>query len=224
CPAGVADDAVGRPVARGRSLALGRRGGVDHRAGPRTCSHDDTGVRLHRGREAALPRCRPPRGHARAGLAAGALRRDAGSRCQDDARPAGGPSRRAGPPRDGAPSRWGGLVHLAAAQHPDGDPRDASTLRCRHGGGPVTPADRSPPRAGARLMRRLTLLAALAIVLPPLGAQRTAPERTDAARTSTHAEVLAFLDSLVARGAGIRVGTLGTSPQGRSIPYVVAAR
>ena len=73
-------------------------------------------------------------------------------------------------------------------------------------------------------MRRLTLLPALAIVLPPLGAQRTAPERTDAARTSTHAEVLAFLDSLVARGAGIRVGTLGTSPQGRSIPYVVAAR
>lgn len=58
----------------------------------------------------------------------------------------------------------------------------------------------------------------------PLTAQQTVPERTGAARTSSHAEVVAFLDSLQARGAAIRVGALGTSPQGRSIPYVVAAR
>ena len=50
---------------------------------------------------------------------------------------------------------------------------------------------------------------------------RSAPP---ASRTSSHAEVLAFLDSLAHQGAAIRVGTLGESPQGRRIPYVVAAR
>jgi hypothetical protein len=58
----------------------------------------------------------------------------------------------------------------------------------------------------------------------PLAAQQTVPERTGAARTSSHADVMAFLDSLGARGAGLRVAVLGTSPQGRSIPYVIAAR
>ncbi|HEX5633665.1 MAG TPA: M14 family zinc carboxypeptidase, partial [Gemmatimonadales bacterium] len=58
----------------------------------------------------------------------------------------------------------------------------------------------------------------------PLAAQLTVPERTAMRRTSTHAEVLAFLDSLQARGAAIQVGTLGTSPRGLHIPYVVAAR
>lgn len=65
----------------------------------------------------------------------------------------------------------------------------------------------------------LTLLLAM-----PLAAQQTVPERTAYARTSTHAEVLAFLDSLAARGSGLMVGQLGTSTQGRRIPYVIAAR
>ncbi len=55
-------------------------------------------------------------------------------------------------------------------------------------------------------------------------AQQTVPERTGYTTTSSHADVLAFLDSLVVRGAGMRVGTLGTSTQGRRIPYVVASR
>jgi len=59
---------------------------------------------------------------------------------------------------------------------------------------------------------------------PRLDAQQTVPERTSFAQTSSHADVLAFLDSLQARGAGIRIGTLGTSTQGRRIPYVIAAR
>lgn len=67
----------------------------------------------------------------------------------------------------------------------------------------------------------LLLLVTVAVALP---AQQTVPERTGMRRTSTHAEVLAFLDSLQARGAMIRVGTLGTSARGLRIPYVIAAR
>ncbi|HET9133266.1 MAG TPA: M14 family metallopeptidase [Gemmatimonadales bacterium] len=74
------------------------------------------------------------------------------------------------------------------------------------------------------MTRPLALALAAATLASPLAAQQTTPERTAAARTSTHAEVLAFLDSLQARGAAIRVGELGRSPQGRAIPYVIAAR
>ncbi len=35
---------------------------------------------------------------------------------------------------------------------------------------------------------------------------------------------LGFVDSLARLGASIRVGTLGLSPEGRSLPYVIAAR
>lgn len=74
-------------------------------------------------------------------------------------------------------------------------------------------------------MSRTALLSVVLLTASlPLSAQQTVPERTAAARTSSHADVLAFLDSLSARGAGLRVGTLGTSPQGRTIPYVIAAR
>ncbi|MBK6496518.1 MAG: hypothetical protein IPG05_15690 [Gemmatimonadetes bacterium] len=58
----------------------------------------------------------------------------------------------------------------------------------------------------------------------PLAAQQAVPERTAEADVGGHAEVLAFLDSLANHGAAISVGTLGGSPQGRRIPYVVAAR
>jgi hypothetical protein len=71
---------------------------------------------------------------------------------------------------------------------------------------------------------RLIPLALLALMPATLVAQQTVPERTGATVTSSHADVLAFLDSLQARGAGIRVGVMGTSPQGRAIPYVIAAR
>lgn len=57
-----------------------------------------------------------------------------------------------------------------------------------------------------------------------LAAQSTRPERTRYRETSAHADVLAFLDSLQRRGAGIRVGTLAISPEGRRVPYVVASR
>lgn len=67
-------------------------------------------------------------------------------------------------------------------------------------------------------------LCAFALGAAPLAAQQTAAERSGYARTSSHAEVLAFLDSLQARGAALRVGTLGHSIRGRAIPVVIASR
>jgi hypothetical protein len=74
------------------------------------------------------------------------------------------------------------------------------------------------------MYRSLTVALLVALGTAPLVAQQTRPERTRGAETSTHADVLAFLDSLSWRGAAIRVGTLGTSPEGRRIPWVLAAR
>jgi hypothetical protein len=74
------------------------------------------------------------------------------------------------------------------------------------------------------MYRSLTVALLVSIGAAPLAAQQTRAERTGGAETSTHADVVAFLDSLSWRGAGIRVGTLGTSPEGRPIPWVLAAR
>jgi hypothetical protein len=73
-------------------------------------------------------------------------------------------------------------------------------------------------------MRRPALALALAALAAPLAAQQTRPERTGGRETSSHADVRAFLDTLQLRGADVRVGTLGHSPEGRVIPFVVAAR
>ena len=64
----------------------------------------------------------------------------------------------------------------------------------------------------------------LALLLAaPLSAQQTTPERTGGKETSSWADVTAFLDSLERRGAPFRFGTLGTSTEGRRIPFVIAA-
>lgn len=80
---------------------------------------------------------------------------------------------------------------------------------------PTAPTRRRMAAVGAALA---------ALALAPLAAQETAPERTGYQRTSTHAEVLAFLDTLGARGAGIRVGALAATAEGRRLAYVVASR
>ncbi len=51
----------------------------------------------------------------------------------------------------------------------------------------------------------------------------TVPERTDYQRTSTTAEVAAFLDSLQATGAPLTVGTIGRTAQGRPLLLAVAS-
>lgn len=55
-------------------------------------------------------------------------------------------------------------------------------------------------------------------------AQQSRPERTNWTETSAYTDVITFLDSLRLRGADIQVGELGRSPEGKSIPYVLASR
>jgi hypothetical protein len=59
---------------------------------------------------------------------------------------------------------------------------------------------------------------------PSLNAQSTRPERTADRQTSTYSDVLTFLDSLQLLTADIRLGTLATSAERRSVPYVIASR
>ena len=71
-------------------------------------------------------------------------------------------------------------------------------------------------------MRYTVLIGAL--LASPLEAQTTRPERTDFQETSSHRDVLQFLDSLSRATTDVRVGTLGLSPEGRRVPYVLTAR
>jgi hypothetical protein len=72
---------------------------------------------------------------------------------------------------------------------------------------------------------RSYLALVLALAAPcSVAAQQTRPERTAGAETSTYADVLGFLDSLQRAGAELRIGTLGQSPEGRRIPWVLASR
>jgi hypothetical protein len=57
-----------------------------------------------------------------------------------------------------------------------------------------------------------------------LAAQSTRPERTGFRETSSHADVLAFLDSLARATSDARTATLAMSPEGRRVPWVLAAR
>ena len=70
----------------------------------------------------------------------------------------------------------------------------------------------------------ILLLAAGPAGVAPLLAQATRAERTGFRETSSHADVLAFLDSLQRAGAGVRAGTLATSVEGRRVPWVLASR
>ncbi len=58
----------------------------------------------------------------------------------------------------------------------------------------------------------------------PSSHPRTRAERTNYRETSSHADVLAFIDSLQKLGAPIWVGEVAATTEGRSVPYVVASR
>ena len=53
---------------------------------------------------------------------------------------------------------------------------------------------------------------------------RTRAERSNYAETSRYDDVVAFIDSLRRIGAPIVVGSIGTTTEGRNIPYVIASR
>ena len=72
-------------------------------------------------------------------------------------------------------------------------------------------------------MRRWALLLGL-FLASRVAAQSTRPERTGFRETSSHADVLAFLDSLARATADTRIATLATSPEGRRVPWVLTAR
>jgi hypothetical protein len=72
-------------------------------------------------------------------------------------------------------------------------------------------------------VRRLVALATT-LAVSPLTAQTTRAERTGFRETSSYADVLGFLDSLQRAAPEIRVGTLGTSAEGRRVPYVIVSR
>jgi len=70
---------------------------------------------------------------------------------------------------------------------------------------------------------RCTVLFGL-LLASRLAAQSTRPERSGFKETSSHADVLAFLDSLARATSDTRFATLTTSPEGRRVPWVLAAR
>ena len=73
-------------------------------------------------------------------------------------------------------------------------------------------------------MRTPCRLLALALLLSaPVAAQQTAPERTGGKATSSWADVTAFLDSLERRGTPLRFSSVGTTTEGRRVPFVIAA-
>jgi hypothetical protein len=67
-------------------------------------------------------------------------------------------------------------------------------------------------------------LALLFLSPASLAAQATRAERTAYRETSSYADVLGFLDSLRAHGAGIALDTLAVTSTGRAVPFVTAAR
>ena len=71
----------------------------------------------------------------------------------------------------------------------------------------------------------IAVLLLLSSSISHLESQQTRAERTDYSETSTHADVIAFLDSLerVAPGRMLR-GVIGNSEGGLALPYVVASR
>ena len=71
-------------------------------------------------------------------------------------------------------------------------------------------------------MMRCALL--ILVLASRLAAQSTRPERTGFRETSSHADVLTFLDSLARATSDTRIATLATSPEGRRVPWVLAAR
>ena len=74
--------------------------------------------------------------------------------------------------------------------------------------------------------RGLLAAGALSVGLAARGAwaQSTRAERSGYLETSRYTDVIAFLDSLQARGAPYAFGSIGKTVEGREIPYVIASR
>lgn len=94
--------------------------------------------------------------------------------------------------------------------------------KAEEGSRAVAPSDTR--RRGRIACARLT---AFALLLAPhaLASQQTRAERSGFTETSTHGDVVEFLETLEQAAPGrISRGTIGTTVQGRALPYVIAAR
>lgn len=87
---------------------------------------------------------------------------------------------------------------------------------------------RSVAAGSLRRVRIVRLLAAVPFLLTSavsqLSSQTTRAERSRFTETSTYADVVAFIDSLQAKGALVVVGSIGQTTQGRELPFVIASR
>lgn len=87
-----------------------------------------------------------------------------------------------------------------------------------------------PTRAGRRLTGTAArMLPVIAIGVASSAGAQSAPPRTHAERTayretSTHAHVMAFVDSLSRLGRPLVTGSMGRTSEGREIPYLVVSR
>ncbi len=86
----------------------------------------------------------------------------------------------------------------------------------------ATPERTSPTTAAPTAARAGSNVSLTQAAVPRIPSTRA--ERTNYVETSSHADVIAFLDSLVAMGAPISVGELARSPMGKVVPIVVASR
>jgi hypothetical protein len=94
---------------------------------------------------------------------------------------------------------------------------------------PISPLAGALMLSSAFVRTALVLLtlftpAARVVAQGALPSPSTRAERTNYLETSSHADVIAFLDALVAAKAPIHVSTLATSTGGKVVPIVVASR
>ena len=78
--------------------------------------------------------------------------------------------------------------------------------------------------AGTTATPNAATIAALPPPVTDARLPRTRAERTNYLETSHYADVVAFIDSLRRLGAPIAVGSIGTTTENRSIPYVIVSR
>ena len=88
----------------------------------------------------------------------------------------------------------------------------------------LMPRGAHPPCRFSPLALTVACASAHPTIAPALLSPQTRAEQSAYTATSTYADVQAFLDTLRAHGAPVAFGSIGTTSQGRAIPYIIASR